>query len=162
MEKLHIVPCGREGLSAAAVLACRLWPEHDTSELEQEFSELLESGRAAVFLAGDGDSWIGFAQCQLRSDYVEGTQTSPVGYLEGIYVEPEYRRRGIAARLLDACEAWAAEQGCTEFASDAEISNRVSRSFHKSMGFTEAAEIVHFAKKLSGFQSGSGDKDVIS
>ena len=146
MEKLHIVPCGREGLSAAAVLACRLWPEHDTSELEQEFSELLESGRAAVFLAGDGDRWIGFAQCQLRSDYVE----------------PEYRRRGIAARLLDACESWAAEQGCTEFASDAEISNRVSRSFHKSMGFTEAAEIVHFAKKLPGFQSGSGDKDVIS
>ena len=127
MEKLHIVLCGREGIPAAAVLACRLWPEHDTSELEQEFSELLESGRAAVFLAGDGDS-----------------------------------RRGIAARLLDACEAWAAEQGCTEFASDAEISNRVSRSFHKSTGFTEAAEIVHFAKKLPGFQSGSGDKDVIS
>ncbi len=27
---------------------------------------------------------VGFTQCQLRYDYVEGTKTSPVGYLERI------------------------------------------------------------------------------
>ena len=55
-------------------------------------------------------------QCALRRDYVEGTHTSPVGYLEGVFVQEEYRGRGVATALLRACEAWAGEKGCAEFA----------------------------------------------
>ena len=90
---------------------------------------------------------LGFAQCQLRTDYVEGTHTSPVGYLEGIYVAAHCRRHGHASALLAACEQWAAEMGCTEFASDCEIGNDVSLRFHLHAGFQEANRIICLTKK---------------
>ena len=91
---------------------------------------------------------IAFAQCQLRYDYVEGTNSSPVGYLEGIYVEPMYRKQGIAKKLLEECEKWSLKKGCTEFASDCELNNSISFNFHLSVGFEEANRIICFRKKL--------------
>ena len=66
---------------------------------------------------------VGFAECQLRYDYVEGTDSSPVGYLEGIFVKEEFRHRGFAKEILAECEKWTKEKGCTEFASDCELDN---------------------------------------
>lgn len=91
---------------------------------------------------------IGFAQCQLRYDYVEGTSTSPVGYLEGIFVKEGYRNKGYAKELLAECESWAKENHCHEFASDCEIDNINSFHFHKAMNFTEANRIICFTKTL--------------
>ena len=131
-----------------ADLALMLWPSHDAAELLEEFAELLKSEEAACFLACEAGVPVGFAQCQLRHDYVEGTQTSPVGYLEGIFVWPEFRHRGLAKQLLGACESWAKEKGCMEFASDCELGNDASLNFHLSMGFTEVNRIVCFTKTL--------------
>ena len=131
-----------------ADLALMLWPSHDTAELREEFAELLKSEEAACFLACEAGVPVGFAQCQLRHDYVEGTQTSPVGYLEGIFVLPEFRRQGLAGELLAACEDWAREQGCKEFASDCELENNASLNFHLRMGFAEVNRIVCFTKTL--------------
>ena len=131
-----------------AGLALLLWDNHDVTELREEFAELLKSEEAACFLACESGVPVGFAQCQLRHDYVEGTQTSPVGYLEGIFVWPEFRHRGLAKQLLGACESWAKEKGCMEFASDCELGNDASLNFHLSMGFTEVNRIVCFTKTL--------------
>ena len=131
-----------------ADLALVLWPSHDAAELRDEFTELLKSEEAACFLAYEAGVPVGFAQCQLRHDYVEGTQTSPVVYLEGVFVRTEFRHRGLAKQLLGACENWAREKGCTEFASDCELGNDASLNFHLSMGFAEANRIVCFTKKL--------------
>ncbi|MDE6845684.1 MAG: GNAT family N-acetyltransferase [Lachnospiraceae bacterium] len=60
-----------------------------------------------IFLKYENDIPVGFAQCQLRHDYVEGTETSPVGYLEGIFIMENYRNRGYAKELLNECEKWA-------------------------------------------------------
>ena len=99
-------------------------------------------------MAEEAGRSIGFSQCQLRHDYVEGTKSSPVGYLEGIFVDGAHRRLGYAARLLSACEGWAKEKGCREFASDCELTNTDSLKFHLSLGFTEANRIICFTKKL--------------
>ena len=96
-------------LEAVTMLAMRLWPEQARAELEPEFATLLDGDEAAVFLLFADGKAAGFAHCQLRHDYVEGTDSSPVGYLEGIYVEEALRRRGHARALLAACETWAAE-----------------------------------------------------
>lgn len=138
---------GKEDLSLLTELALKLWPGHDKHELEEELGEIL-AGKAAFFLAFSGERAIGYAQCQLRHDYVEGTEYSPVGYLEGIYVEPDCRRNGIAGKLLAACESWAKKHGCREFASDCELSNSDSLRFHLGLGFTEANRIICFTKKL--------------
>ena len=118
-----------------AELALKLWPDHDREELAAELGEILQKEDAAFFLAEDD---AGFAQCQLRRDYVEGTESSPVGYLEGIYVEEGSRRRGLARELLSACESWAREQGCREFASDCELTNTQSLHFVETIGSENA------------------------
>lgn len=138
---------GKEDLPVLTSLALKLWPGHEKQALETELGEILEK-QAAFFLEFSGEQAVGFAQCQLRRDYVEGTEHSPVGYLEGIYVEPDWRRNGIAGKLLSACESWARQQGCREFASDCEITNSESLRFHLGLGFTEANRIICFTKKL--------------
>lgn len=130
-----------------ARLACEMWgglPE----EREPEFAQLTANAEASCFLAFEGDTPIGFAQCQLRHDYVEGCETSPVGFLEGVYVRPEHHRKGIARQLVKACENWARSMGCTEFGSDCEIDNTESLAFHLSIGFEEAGRTIWFNKKL--------------
>ena len=129
-------------------LACQLWPDNTVEEMRLEFSEIITKTDAAFFLAYAEETAIGFAQCQLRHDYVEGTDSSPVGYLEGIYVADGYRKQGVAKELLSACESWAKTKGCTEFASDCELENTQSLEFHLNVGFEEANRIICFTKKI--------------
>ncbi len=141
-----VVPMTEQTVDAAAALAQKLWPDAET--LRTEFEAALPKPDFVVFLAQEAAVPMGFAQCQLRYDYVEGCDASPVGYLEGIYVEPEYRKKGAARALLSACETWAKEKGCTEFASDCELTNADSICFHQSVGFEEMNRIVCFKKSI--------------
>ena len=132
-----------------AVLAQCLWPHHSVEDLQEEMGTYISSPTASLFLYFEEDVAVGFAQCQLRQDYVEGTSTSPVGYLEGLFIKEEARRKGYAKALLASCEKWAAEKGCSEFASDCELENEESLKFHVKLGFIEANRIICFNKNLS-------------
>ena len=135
-------------ITVIADMAVLLWEEAAIEELAAEFAEIIHNDECAVFLLMKENTAVGFAQVQLRHDYVEGTSSSPVGYLEAIFVKSEYRKCGYAKELLKRCEQWAAEKGCTEFASDCELNNDISLAFHLSVGFTEANRIICFTKKL--------------
>ena len=117
--------------------------------MEQEYEHLITNSDAACFIKYVDVKPVGFAQCQLRHDYVEGTSTSPVGYLEGIFVAEGYRHKGYARELLAACEKWAMNKKCSEFASDCEIDNETSLAFHIAAGFEVANRIVCFNKILN-------------
>lgn len=129
-------------------LALELWRDHSADRMYYDLGGIMTSGESVFFLAYEEDKPVGFAQCQLRHDYVEGTETSPVGYLEGIYVQEAYRKNGYASQLMKACENWARGEGCMEFASDCEIDNQESLTFHLKLGFEEANRIICFTKKL--------------
>lgn len=131
-----------------AEMAIQMWDSHTIDELEKEFIDTLNDEQSAFFIKYLNNVPVGFAQCGLRTDYVEGTETSPVGYLEGIFVNEDYRNNGYARELLLACEMWAKDMGCTEFASDCEIDNTNSFKFHMAMGFGEANRIICFKKNL--------------
>lgn len=132
-----------------ATLAYLLWPEgHTLQELEEEFSQLLSDTNAAVYVVETCVGLVAFAQGQLRFDYVEGTSSSPVGYLEGIFVHPAYRQQGLATRLVQELERWAVATGCHEFASDTSLDNRASQQFHQRLGFQEAGRLVCYTKQL--------------
>ena len=137
-----------DDLSVLTELACVLWPGHAVAELQAELLRIMTQPEAVFYLAMEDEGAVGFAQCQLRHDYVEGTDTSPVGYLEGIYVMEGYRDRGIASALLLACESWAKSNGCVEFASDCQLDNVQSLRFHLKVGFEEAGRIICFTKQL--------------
>lgn len=136
-----------EDVRAAAALAAQLYSA-SADELEPEMAAAIAAADQAVFLAWDGVLPVGFAHCTLRRDYVEGTETSPVGYLEGVYVAPAHRRQGLAAALVARCEDWARAQGCSEFASDCPLDNTDSAALHLALGFTEANRIICFTRRL--------------
>ena len=137
-----------EDAEVLAGLAIQMWTDHDLEDLTEEFHQMVTNDEAACFIKYFDGKPIGFSQCQLRRDYVEGTESSPVGYLEGIFVSDEYRTRGYASELLSECEKWAKEKGCTEFASDCELDNIDSFRFHMALGFEEANRIICFRKDI--------------
>ena len=125
-----------------------IWPEHTLDELTGIIARYIASEDSAVFAEAANGEFVGVALCCLRHDCVEGCETSPVGYLEGVAVHEAFRFRGIAAKLVSECQAWAKEMGCKEFASDCELTNTASLRFHKSVGFQEMNRIICFKKTL--------------
>lgn len=128
-----------------------LWPEFPEDhprEVDRYIADPPE--RWAVFVAeGGGGGLCGFAEGTLRTDYVEGCATSPVGYLEGIWVDPGARRRRVGRTLCAAVEAWARDCGCREMGSDALLGNETSLAWHAGAGFQRAAVLVAFRKGLA-------------
>lgn len=143
---IHIAT--EEYLDDCLALAMKLWP--DTEPCERMDALLLDIRREdwACLLCYDGEQAVGFAELSLRRDYVEGSDSSPVGYLEGVYVLPEYRRQGVAKALLACAERWAAQKGCTQMASDCALGNDDSLQFHLGSGFAEANRIICFIKDI--------------
>jgi len=135
-------------LKTVTELCMTLYEVRDFDYLENENKRLLENKNQAVFLVFDGVNAVAFAHCSLRFDYVEATSSSPVGYLEGIYIEPDFRKQDIAKQLVNTCENWAKGNGCTEFASDCDLTNEESYKFHLKIGFIEANRNIHFTKGL--------------
>lgn len=91
---------------------------------------------------------IGFIEGSIRNDYVNGTETSPVGFVEGVFVIPSMRRKGVARQLFAAIGDWARARGCLELASDALLENEASQRAHRALGFRETERVVYFAKPL--------------
>jgi len=145
---MKIEAFNKETLDEVTNLALKLWPDNDWDELQAEFAALLESKRDTVYLAVVDGAYIGFIQMSLRHDYVEGSQTSPVGYIEGIYVDEDHRHKGISRQLVEAGESWSRSQGCREMASDTELENLASQAFHERIGFREAGRIVAYIKEI--------------
>lgn len=128
-----------------------LWPDGSEAEHANEIAAFLE-GHAreplAVLIAEDGAREpLGFVELSIRP-CAEGCRTDRVAYLEGWYVVPAARKRGVGRALVVAAEAWARSQGCTEFASDAELANDVSAAAHAALGFVEVGQVRCFRKEL--------------
>ncbi len=122
-----------------------LWP--DAADNEAEMAACLADPRGETFVADDSGALVGFSEATLR-DHAAGCTSAPVGYVEGWYVAPAARGRGVGRALVAAAEAWAASRGAVEMASDTEIANHQSIAAHAALGFSEAERIVCFAKRI--------------
>ena len=129
-------------------LAVLLFPESSFEEELQFHQEILFSEKEIGYLYFLDNQYVGFMNISIRSDYVNGTATSPVVYIEAIYVLPEYRKKGIGQELIQHAEAVARERGIKEVASDCLIDNMLSEKFHKGCGFEEKERVICFVKKL--------------
>jgi aminoglycoside 6'-N-acetyltransferase I len=149
---MDMVEIGAEKhLDEWARLRSLLWPESSIEAHRAELARLLSAGDrgtvASIASTGSGGI-VGFAEASLRTDYVNGCETSPVTFLEGIYVAPDHRGAGIAMALCVAVGACRRAAGCREMASDADVSNTVNHAFHGAVGFAETERVVFFRKAL--------------
>lgn len=126
----------------------RLWQRHTEDELGAEIDELLADPRAATFVAQASPGRLcGLIEVALR-DGAEGCVTHPVGYVEGWFVDPEFRGQRVGRRLAEAGEAWARSLGCTEMASDTTPEYPDSPAAHAAAGYERVAVGLHFRKAL--------------
>ena len=144
-------PVRPEDLDAWAALRFDLWPdEGSVAEHRAEAAETLEQPQTfATFVAEAPDGAIaGFIEAALRHDYVNGCETSPVAFIEGLYVRPEHRKAEVGRSLCAAVADWGRAMGCSELASDALADNAESHAFHRAVGFEETERVVYFRMGL--------------
>ena len=139
---------GRKHLPVCSAMGCKLWPHHSEEDMRIEFERILKSRRDAAFVCLHDGQAMGFVTVSMRVDYVQSSTTSPVGYLEGLFVEKPHRRGGAGALLVATAEDWARSRGATEMGSDAYASNLTSRRFHQAVGFQVTRPLTHFIKKI--------------
>ena len=136
--------CNRDWL----FLRAKLWPDADESEHLRDMADISTRGHL-VLLAVDIDGRaVGFVEASLRVDFVNGTSSSPVAFLEGLYVEPTARRQGVSRALVAEVDRWAIRQGCSELASDSPIENTVAHAAHRALGFEEMERVVYFRRAV--------------
>jgi aminoglycoside 6'-N-acetyltransferase I len=130
-------------------LRLQLWPHCTREECKKDTRRIVESNRETCFLAlsKDVSELLGFVEVSTR-EYVDGCSSSPVGYIEGIYLKESERKKGIGKELIEESYQWMRSKGCTEVGSDALIENKSSIKFHKKIGFREVERHVVFMKQI--------------
>ncbi len=136
-------------MPALVEMGKKLWPYEKGSDLRRVLKKTLLKKNDDVLIVLDAKKAIAFATLSLRKDYVEGSNSSPVAYVEGIFVEPKYRKHGVGKQIVILAEEWGKSRGCSELGSDTESWNRGSQKFHESIGFKKAETIVHFIRKIA-------------
>jgi aminoglycoside 6'-N-acetyltransferase I len=155
---IRIRPAERAHAAQWIGLRTALWPDETGAEHAADVARFFDECPTglgaipeAVFvaeLAGHPtNGLVGFAEVSRRA-YAEACTTTPVGFLEGWYVVPQYRRCGIGRELVMAGEEWARRLGCREFASDTTVENTTSAAAHGALGFEEVAIVRCFRKSL--------------
>ncbi|HZS42046.1 MAG TPA: GNAT family N-acetyltransferase [Polyangia bacterium] len=127
----------------------QLWPDSagDPPELLREYSGG-SANRAVLVAPRDGGGLRGFIELSLR-EYADGCDSSPVGYIEGWWVDADSRGAGVGRALVAAGEEWARARGCVEMASDTEVENVASQRAHVALGYRETERLVIFARRLT-------------
>lgn len=126
-----------------------LWDGVSEAEHKSEMLDIYEHSETQLVLVAEiGENrLIGFLEASIRP-FVEDCHSDHVGYLEGWFVEPEFRKHGIGRKLVAEAENWARRSGATEMASDAEIGNEMSLRAHVRLGYQETSRLVHLRKDL--------------
>jgi aminoglycoside 6'-N-acetyltransferase I len=128
-----------------------LWPHASQEDHARDIAKILDASKscaAFVSYAPNGEC-IAFAEAAIRRDYVNGCKSTPVAFLEGIFVHPAHRKTGNARALCIAVEGWATSKGCAELASAADLGNVAGHQMHGALGFIETERVVFFRKPLS-------------
>jgi aminoglycoside 6'-N-acetyltransferase I len=149
MNAIQIRPVEDRDMQEWLRMRMALWPGDHPLRYQDEMLEMLANPQEfTTFVAARPQGGLGaFLEASLRR-YADGCDSSPVGYIEGWYVDPDLRRRGIGRMLVQAAEDWAVSRGCQEMGSDCELENQLSWKAHQALGYQEAERLIHFCKRL--------------
>ena len=148
---MTIRPVTKADRSAWERMRQALWPsepgEH-AREIERFFAGGVREPLQVLVASDEREGAVGFVELSIRA-YAEGCVTDRVAYVEGWYVEPSARGKGVGAALIKAAESWARLEGCVEIASDTELENVGSAAAHRALGFVDTGTIRCFKKVLA-------------
>lgn len=146
---IKIRPIKKTDIIEWLVMRRALWPDCPLKKHQEEMAEILADKKdqpawVAETISGE---LVGFLEVSIRN-YADGAGRQNVGYLEGWYVKPKYRKQGAGRALVKTAEEWAVCRGFTHMGSDTWVGNIGSYKAHQAMGYKEVGRDVHFVKKL--------------
>jgi GNAT superfamily N-acetyltransferase len=142
----------RAGRKDDAAEAARLWmrsaEEHTAHDriyetapgaektMRRFLADVANSGYSFLFVAAAGDRTVGFISGELRQGsptFLPRTWAS----VDDVFVEPEYRNRGMGRALLQSVNDWAQERGADGISLQVAAANARGRKFYEDLGFRE-------------------------
>jgi aminoglycoside 6'-N-acetyltransferase I len=127
-----------EELAAVTAMMQSLWAAAGDYDFSDE----------RVFVWEQQDQGLGgFISFSIRP-WAEGCESTPVPYIEGLWVAPHLRKSGVATKLVAAVEEWCVRNGFNELGSDIEVNNEISQKMHTSLGFEPTMRLQFFRKVL--------------
>jgi ribosomal protein S18 acetylase RimI-like enzyme len=151
----------RPGRREDAAEAARLWmqsaEEHTAHDrvyatapgaektMRRFLADLANSGYSFLFVAVAGDRTVGFISGELRQGsptFLPKTWAS----VDDVFVEPDYRNRGMGRALLQSVEAWAKMRDADGISLQVAAANTRGRKFYEDLGFREISvyEVLEF------------------
>ena len=103
--------------------------EPDASKQQAGLSLMLESPFAELLVAECGGRVAGFCGVQLQISTAMGSYAAQI---EDLVLHPEFRRRGIGSRLLDAAGAWAKQRGARRLQLNCDDQNLPAMRFYEA------------------------------
>jgi len=111
------------------------WAARETAYFARRTAE----GGAQWYLAKAGEKFVGSACAYVDDSWASTLLEHPQnGWIIGVYVLPEYRRRGVARALTDAALGWLRGTGCFEAKLHA---SPFGHGIYESLGFTLTNEM---------------------
>lgn len=149
-NNFKIRPLREKDISEWLRLRKLLWDGVSEAEHKSEMLDIYEHSETQLVLVAELNEikLVGFLEASIRP-FVEDCHSDNVGYLEGWFVEPDYRKNGIGRKLVKEAENWARTKNATEMASDAEVGNEMSLKAHMRLGYEETSRLVHLRKDLN-------------
>ena len=114
---------------------------------EIEMENIFKSEEWFCYFLESETNIIGFVELSARN-VVDGCLSSPVAYIEGLYIESEYRGRGAGKKAIEAIHKWCKTKGFTELAADTELTNLDAQIFFNAVGFEETYRVVEYCTKV--------------
>lgn len=149
LNDVVIVPATATHRDGWLAMRRSLWPECSDAQHASEVVRCLEDPEQVAYLALRDAEMVGFVEVSIRYEYVNGTTTSPVAFVEGIFVKPGHRREGVARALGEGLREWVHKHDVSEVASDAYLDNAASHALHRAMGFEETERVVFFRRTIA-------------
>lgn len=116
---------------------CDLNPRTRGRDSRAHLARQLRSRQTIYLGAFDGPRLVGT---------VFGTHDTRKGWINRLAVLPEYRHRGIAARLVRECERGLRKRGLQMFAALIDAENTPSRTLFSKLGYT-TSDILYYRVK---------------
>src|SRR5829696_9978625 len=147
-EDFTIRPGRREDAAEAARLWMQSAKEHKAHDRVYETSpdaektmrrflaEVANSSYSFLFVAVTGERTVGFISGELRQGsptFLPKTWAS----VDDVFVEPDYRNRGMGRALLQSVSDWAQERGADGISLQVAAANARGRKFYEDLGFRE-------------------------
>ena len=121
-----------------------LYYSSDDELLDQEMETIIKHGNCSFFcIQNENAETIGLVELSERN-IVDGCLSSPVAYLEGLYLKPEHQGKGLGGKVMKLIITLCRKKGFSELATDTNFDNFRARAFYKALGFEELENVVGF------------------